>query len=456
MIHPSLDLQVMIKEENPHFSRKNVEALAEWKGEPDWMRQQRLAAFELFEKLPMPGKKDEDWRRTDISTLEYARYLAFEAAAEKKAATLNELPDLVKDSFDDKAEVPNLLVHQNSSPIFHKTQAELENKGVLFMDLDQAVRQYPDLVREYFMKTSSKDREEKFVALHGAFWNCGTLLYVPRNVKVETSFRAINYMTRFAAPAFSHTLIVIDEGAEATFFEEMLSTETEVQAFADVVVEIFVRPQAKFQYVSLQNYSHSVYSFLHKRAHIERDAVMNWLVGTFGSRLSKSVIGSILLGAGSSTEMLGVSFGDADQLIDQNTLQIHQAPRTKSDLLFNTALKEKSHSIYKGTIDVVHAAQKTDAYQKNRNLIIGRHARADSIPALEILANDVRCTHGATVGNVDEEQIFYIMSRGLAREQAVKIVVDGFFDPVLRRVPDESIVKRMRKIVDAKTANMVM
>ena len=446
----------MIKEENAHFSRKNVEALAEWKGEPDWMREQRLAAFEIFEKTRFPGKKDEDWRRTDISALEYARYLAFEAQSETPATDFRQLPELAQSALDHRNDLTNLLVHHNSAPIFHRLHRSAEQSGVLFMDLDRAVRQHPDLVRQYFMKTSPQGREDKFVALHGAFWLGGTLLYVPKNAKVELSFRSLHLMSRFNAPAFSHTLIIVDEGAEATFFEELLSPEGDRQGFADIVVEIFVKPRARFQYVSLQNYGRNVYSFMHKRAHVERDATMNWLVGTFGSKLSKSVIGSVLVGPGSCTEMLGVGFGDSNQHIDQNTLQIHQAPRTKSDLLFNTALKEKARAIYKGTIDVVHAAQKTDAYQKNRNLVIGREARADSMPALEILANDVRCTHGATVGNVDADQVFYLMSRGLTRDRAVKIVVDGFFEPVLRRVPDESIVERMRKIVDSKTANIVV
>lgn len=456
MIHPPLDLEVMIQEENPQFSSRSVEALAEWKGEPDWMRQQRLAAFALFEELPMPGRKEEDWRRTDISALEYARYLAFDGTAEPRIVSAKGLPDLVRDSLDTAADVGNLLVHQNGSLIFRKTTAEVQSEGVLLMDLGQAVQEQPQLVKEYFMKTRAQGREDKFVALHGAFWSGGTLLYVPKNVKVSAPLRVVNLMTRFAAPAFGHTLIVIDEGAEATFFEELLSAESAMQGFADIVVEIFVRPQAKLQYVSVQNYGRSVYSFMHKRAHVQRDAVMNWLVGTFGSRLSKSVIGSMLLGPGSATEMLGVSFGDADQLIDQNTLQIHQAPRSKSELLFSTALKDRSRSIYKGTIDVVQEAQKADAYQKNCNLIIGREARADSMPALEILANDVRCTHGATVGSVDEEQMFYLMSRGLSRRQAVKIVIDGFFEPVLRRVADESIAERLRRIVETKSGSIVM
>jgi Fe-S cluster assembly protein SufD len=235
-----------------------------------------------------------------------------------------------------------------------------------------------------------------------------------------------------------------------------VSTELGQQAFADGVVEIFVKPGAKLQFISLQNYGHTVYNFAHKRALIERDATMNWLVGTFGAQLSKSVIGSILKGAGGNTEMLGLCFGDSNQVIDQNTLQIHQAPHTKSDLLFKTALKEKSRSIYKGTIKVVHDAQKTDAYQANRNLVLGRQARADSIPSLEIEANDVRCTHGATVGTVDTEQLFYLMSRGLSRDESVKIIVDGFFEPVLRRIPDEHVAARLRKTIYEKTAAIVL
>ncbi|MDZ7292822.1 MAG: Fe-S cluster assembly protein SufB [candidate division KSB1 bacterium] len=456
MIQPEVDREVMIKEENPHFSRKNVEAIAEWKAEPDWMRARRLELFELFRKLPMPGRKDEDWRRTDISALEYTRYLPFEPIIAPPVKSFDELPDLVRRAFDAESEVDNLIVNHNGQRIFRQTTSQIERAKVIFTDLDDAVRRYPELVQQYFMQSGAQAQDEKFVALHGAFWNGGTFLYVPRNVKVEAPIRSFNVLSRSQAASFDHVLIIVEEGAEITFFEENVSAELNQQAFSNSVVEIFVKPGAKLQFISLQNHGHTVYNFSHKRALIERDATMNWLVGTFGSRLSKSVIGSIMVGPGSSTEMLGLSFGDSDQVIDQNTLQIHQAPHTKSDLLFKTALKERSRSIYKGTIHVVHGAQKADAYQANRNLVLGRQARADSIPGLEIEANDVRCTHGATVGTVDEEQLFYLMSRGLSRDEAVKIIVDGFFEPVLRRIPDERVVARLRETIEAKTATIVL
>jgi Fe-S cluster assembly protein SufD len=446
----------MIKTENPNFSRKNVEAIAEWKAEPDWMRARRLQFFEQFEKLPMPGRKDEDWRRTDITGLEYARYVAFEPVAEKEAKSFGDLPEVVRSAFESEKEAGNLIVHHNGRQIFRRTAEQLERAKVIFADLHEAVKRYPELVQQYFMQSGAQAQDEKFTALHGAFWNGGTFLYVPKNVKVEAPVRSFSVLSRAKAAAFDHVLIVVEEGAEVTFFEENVSTELGQQAFSDGVVEIFVMPGAKLQFVSLQNYGRTVYNFAHKRALIERDATMNWLVGTFGAQLSKSVIGSILTGPGGNTEMLGLCFGDSNQVIDQNTLQIHQAPHTKSDLLFKTALKEKSRSIYKGTINVVHGAQKADAYQANRNLVLGRQARADSIPGLEIEANDVRCTHGATVGTVDADQLFYLMSRGLSRDESVKIIVDGFFEPVLRRIPDEHVAARLRKTIDEKTAAIVL
>jgi Fe-S cluster assembly protein SufD len=382
--------------------------------------------------------------------------LAFEPVAEKEAITFGELPELVRGAFESEKEAGNLIVHHNGQQIFRRTDGQFERAKVIFADLHEAVKRYPELVQQYFMQSGAQAQDEKFTALHGAFWNGGTFLYVPKNVKVEAPVRSFSVLSRTKAAAFDHVLIVVDEGAEVTFFEENVSTELGQQAFADGVVEIFVKPGAKLQFISLQNYGRTVYNFAHKRALIERDATMNWLVGTFGAQLSKSVIGSILKGSGGNTEMLGLCFGDSNQVIDQNTLQIHQARHTKSDLLFKTALKEKSRSIYKGTIKVVHDAQKTDAYQANRNLVLGREARADSIPSLEIEANDVRCTHGATVGTVDTEQLFYLMSRGLSRDESVKIIVDGFFEPVLRRIPDEHVAARLRKTIYEKTAAIVL
>lgn len=456
MIHPELDREVMIKTENPNFSRKHVEAIAEWKAEPDWMRSRRLQLFAAFEKISMPGRKDENWRRTDITGLEYARYLAFEPIAETPAQSFSALPELVQRAFAAESAAGNLLVNHNGQQIFRRTTAALEPAKVIFTSLDEAVKRHPELVQKYFMQSGAQSQDEKFTTLNGAFWNGGTFLYVPKNVKVETPVRNFNVLSRAKAAAFDHILIVVEEGAEVTFFEENLSTELQQQAFVNNIVEVFVKPGARLQYISLQNYGHTIYNFSHKRALIERDATMNWLVGTFGAQLSKSVIGSLLQGAGGNTEMLGLCFGDSNQVIDQNTLQIHEAPHTKSELLFKTALKEKARSIYKGTINVVPGAQKTDAYQANRNLVLGREARADSIPGLEIEANDVRCTHGATVGTVDAEQLFYLMSRGLSRGEAVKIIVDGFFEPVLRRIPDEHVAARLRKTIDEKTAAIVL
>jgi Fe-S cluster assembly protein SufD len=446
----------MIKTENPNFARKNVEAIAEWKAEPDWMRSRRLHFFERFEKLPMPGRKDEDWRRTDITGLEYARYLAFEPLVEPEVKKFSELPGLVQNAFVSEKEAGNLLVNHHGQPIYRQTTEQLERAKVIFTSLSEAVKHYPELVQKYFMQSGAQAQDEKFTALNGAFWNGGTFLYIPKNVKVEAPVRSISVLSRAKAAAFDHVLIVLEAGAEVTFFEENVSADLHQQAFFDGIVEVFVKPGAKLQYISLQNFGRTVYNLSHKRALIERDATMNWLVGTFGAQLSKSVIGSILQGSGGNTEMLGLAFGDSNQLIDQNTLQIHQAPHTKSDLLFKTALKEKSRSIYKGTINVAPGAQKADAYQANRNLVLGRDARADSIPGLEIEANDVRCTHGATVGTVDAEQLFYLMSRGLSRDQSVKIIVDGFFEPVLRRIPDEHVAARLRKTIDEKTAAIVL
>jgi Fe-S cluster assembly protein SufD len=279
----------------------------------------------------------------------------------------------------------------------------------------------------------------KLEALHAAFWQGGTFLYVPKGVAVELPFRSFTIGQEQGASVFTHSLVVIEDEAEAFFADAYSSPTQEKQSFTSGVVELIVGNGAKLRYVQLQDWGRHVWNFMTERAILGRDATLNSLHVTLGSQFTKNSIGSHLRGENSLAEMLGIFFADGDQFFDHHTWQLHESPYATSDLEFKGALKDSARSVYSGLIKVSEGAQKTDAYQQNRNLVLSRNARADSIPNLEIGANDVRCTHGATVSQVVPEHVFYLQARGIPYTEAQKLIVEGFFRPVIDRIPFEEI-----------------
>jgi Fe-S cluster assembly protein SufD len=290
----------------------------------------------------------------------------------------------------------------------------------------------------------------KFEALHAAMWQGGAFLYVPRNVAVELPFRVFALAQEAGAAVFTHSLVVLEENAEAFFVDAYRSETQEEAAFASAVVELVLRQNAKLRYVQLQDWGRHVWNFMTERSVLGRDAELKSLQVTLGSKFTKNSIGAHLRGENALAEMLGIFFGDGDQFFDHHTWQLHESPYGTSDLEFKGALKEKSRSVYSGLIKVSEGAQRTDAYQQNRNLVLSRTARADTIPNLEIGANDVRCTHGATVSQVEEEHLFYLESRGIPRTEAQKLIVEGFFRPVIDRIPVEEIQDFLQGAIAAK------
>jgi Fe-S cluster assembly protein SufD len=428
--------------EQTGFSRDGVEAISHARLETGAAREARLRGWELFESLPMPKRTDEEWRRTDIRGLKLDRLrplVGLETAGVDPLASLEEAG--VENAAAQIALGPNagVIVQRDAATILATLDPEVAAKGVIFTDLASAVRNYPELVDQYFMSQAVKPSLGKFEALHAAYWQGGTFLYVPRGVSIEAPFRSFSLISEGGAAVFSHTLAVLDEGAEAFVVDAFRSPSQNIQSFASAVVELILASDAKLRYVQVQDWGRDVWNFMTERAILANDAILNSLHVTLGSRFSKSSIASHLRGKNSLAEMLGIYFADGDQFFDHHTWQLHESPYATSDLEFKGALKGNARSVYSGLIKVEEGAQKTDAYQQNRNLILSRTARADSIPNLEIAANDVRCTHGATVSQVEEEHLFYLQARGIPRSEAQKLIVEGFFRPVIDRIPVEEI-----------------
>lgn len=418
------------------LTRQAVEELSAALNEPAWMGAFRQRAWEVYEALPMPTLNDEAWRRTDIRRLN----LAEAAPSANGVGPAPNLPAYLGEQLtEDKTGA--ILVQVDGATVQYEVSDRLKEQGILFCDMDTAVRQYPDLVQKYFMTEAVLVEQGKFAALHGALWRGGTFLYVPKNVKAAAPLHSALWSQK--GKSYAHTLIVLEEGAEAVVINELASDTTSEQSFHNGAVELIVRDTASLVYVSLQDFGANVWQINHERARLGRDARLDWVVSQMGTRLTKTFQTVELDGQGSWARMSGLFFTDGRQHFDQDTQQNHNAPDTVSDLLYKGAMKEKSRSVWQGLIKAQKGAQRIDGFQANRNLLLEKTARADSIPGLEIEADDVRCTHAATVGHLDQQEIFYLMSRGIPRATAVQMVVEGFFTPVMERIPIEGVRHRI-------------
>jgi Fe-S cluster assembly protein SufD len=406
----------------------------------------RALAWNAFKRLTLPDTTQEAWRRTDIHNLPTDKFrLALE--------DVRQLPEVREDLLRP------LVADQHGGQIVltpGKVKIDLDEKlaqrGVIFTDLLTAERRYPELLARMIGKTVNVE-EGKFSALAGAFAQNGVVLYVPKGVLVEEPLHSVLWGPGANLAHVSHILVLVDEGASVTYVHESASPDDMASNSMHAgIVEIQVMQNASLRFVELQSWGRHVWNFSHERARVERQGNLDWIFGAIGSRLTKNFSELDLAGEGAQGRMSGFYFTDGNQHLDHDTQQNHLAPRTTSDLLFKGALKGKSRSVWQGMIYVAPGAQRTDGYQANRNLVLSEGARADSIPGLEILADDVRCTHGATVGKLEQEPLFYLKSRGIPQAEAEKIVVEGFFDPIFQRIPFEGVRERFQEYIANKMA----
>jgi Fe-S cluster assembly protein SufD len=439
--------RVSRREENKFvFSREMIPALSgEWEA-PVFLKDYRARAWEAYENTPMPTTRDEAWRRTDLKgMLAGSFHLLEEQAKSPQVKSLEEIPAQLLQPLAGDEHGGQILISPQGIRTY--LAPELSASGVVFCDLKTAERERPDVL-EKILGRVVKPEEGKFAALAGALASSGVLLYIPPGLQVEQPMHSILWGPGVNLAYITHILVWVDEGASLTYVHESAShTEPEGMAFHAGLVEIQVEAGASLRFVELQSWGEHVWNFSHERARLERDANMDWIFGAIGSHLTKNFSDLDLVGAGATGRMSGFYFTDGIQHLDHDTQQNHLAPSTTSDLLFKGALRDKSRSVWQGMIYVAPGAQKTDGYQANRNLVLSREARADSIPGLEILADDVRCTHGATVGKIDADQLFYLRSRGIPPREAERLIVEGFFDPIMQRIPFEGVRARFQDAI---------
>jgi len=414
------------------FTKAAVEELSALHGEPDWLRGRRLESFGIYERLPLPDtKRQEDWRQVDLKGLDLEAYAPFQHPN-------GTAPPGAGDGLS------GTLRQRGTSTPAVSIDAELARQGVVFGPLAEAARDHPDLVARYLFTAVKPDRD-KFAALHAALFSGGTFLYVPDGVTVSQPFVSQFWSSGSGAAVLPHSLVIAGRGSKFQYVDEFLSADRQEASLASGSTEVFLEEGSDVGYVALQHWSINTWQFANQRFHLGRDARLRMVDVALGGRLARLRVEAILDGPGSSADLRGLFFGTGDQAFDFRTLQDHVGPHTTSDLLFKGALKDRAKSVYVGVVRVEPAARASSSNQANRNLLLSEKAKATSEPILEILNNDIlRCSHGATVGPVDPEHLFYLESRGIPHQIAERMLVQGFLGEVLDRLP----VARLRDAVD--------
>jgi Fe-S cluster assembly protein SufD len=413
---------------------------------PAWFRDQQAAAWTEFQSLPMPAVKDQAWRFSNVKALDLSPY-SFPSALSAAAKS-----DLL-DRSTELTETGGRLVFADDHFLERDALSEkLRSAGVIFQPLERAMLEHEELFRRHFMNQPATLGSAKFAALHQALARSGTFLYVPRGLEVELPLETFHWLHGENAAIFPHTLLVAEEFAKVTLVEHFRSSDRNRAGFSCGVNDLVVGAGAKVTYICTQDWSERVLGIQINATTVARDASAWNLFLNLGGSYSRLESLSRLTGEGSRSDMLAVSAGDDAQEFDARTLQDHAAPHTYSDLLFKNALNDRARTTFGGLIRVEPHAHFTDAYQKVRNLLLSDEAEANSMPGLEILADNVKCSHGATSGQLDEEEMFYLLARGISKPAARQLLVGGFLNEVLERLPERTLTAKLEELIAAKFA----
>jgi Fe-S cluster assembly protein SufD len=422
------------------IAKQTVEELASRLSEPAWLVDNRLKAWEEYYKTPMPTDRDEGWKRCDIAALDLSSLKTSNIPAAVERESVAKVPAWLSGSLAHFKDLSGVLYQNVREPGFFTLSKALAAKGVIFCDMATAVIKHADKIKPY-LSVDPSEEDGKFGLLSRALFNSGMFLYVPRGVEIEAPFfYAVDLAGSSSEAVLPRTLVVAEDLSRVTL-AYVVGAEDAAGAVVKAApisllsqfVEMHVKPSARVTYLEVQLQGDDVFMVNRSNCVVDRDGRYESLTLALGGYQTKSDMSTVLRAPGASSEILGLVFGNGEEKFSFNTIQDHDASDTKSDINFRVALKDKSSSVYQGIVKVAKVAQRTDAYQSNKNLLLDGSATADSIPKLEILADDVKCAHGATVGPVDREQIFYLMSRGVSRTIAEQLVVLGFFRQTLEQ-----------------------
>lgn len=409
-----------------------------------WLVEIKQLAWKKFNELPMPSRADDRWRFSTLSGLDISGFHLSQAPSEKEQI------DLIKHS-DWVSEFSGRLIFEDNHELHHDfVSPELEEKGVVWIPLIEAFEKHPKLIEEFFQKEITKLGSEKFHYLNIAYAHSGSFLYVPKGVEVKKPFLAYHWNTVERSALFPHSIIVAEENSVASLIDIYTSHSEDHNALSISSASIHAADNARVKRHTIQNFNSKTTSFQLDSLFANRDTDIQTTAINLGSKRSRFENQVYMNGQGGSSKLHSLSVPNKNQEFDQRTHQVHTAPNTTSNLLYKNALLDEAKTIFSGLILVGEEAQQTDAYQTNRNLILNPAAEANSLPGLEIKANDVKCSHGATSGQIDEKELFYMMSRGISREKARELLVFGFLDEILSNISNEKLKNKLCKLIEEK------
>ena len=429
------------------LSEDVVRDISAKKDEPEWMLDLRLRGLQLFRRKPMPG-----WG-SDLSGIDFENIKYFVRSTEKQAASWDELPADIKSTYDKlgipEAEKQRLIAgvaaQYESEVVYHKIREDLEEKGVLFLDTDTALREHPDLFREYFA-TVIPVGDNKFAALNTAVWSGGSFIYVPRNVHVDIPLQAYFRINTENMGQFERTLIIVDEGASVHYVEGCTAPVYSSDSLHSAVVEIIVKPGAHCRYTTIQNWSANVYNLVTKRAVAQAGASMEWVDGNIGSKVTMKYPAVYLMGEHARGETLSVAFAGQGQHQDAGAKMVHCAPNTSSQIISKSVARGGGRTSYRGLVQVQEGAAHSKSTVKCDALLVDTVSRSDTYPYVDVREDDVEMGHEASVSKISEDQLFYLMSRGMTEDEAMATIVRGFVEPIARELPMEYALELNRLI----------
>lgn len=437
------------------LTQETVRNISKDKNEPEWVLKKRLEALEIFNDKPMP-KWGPDLSDLDLTKIHY--YIKPDA---KNSTAWEDVPEDIKNTFEklgipeaERKSLGGVGAQYESETVYHKLKEDIEKQGVIFLDFDTAIKEQEELVKKYFMTSCISPHLHKFAALHGAVFSGGTFIYVPKGVKVEIPLQAYFRMNAKKGGQFEHTLIIVDEGAQLHYIEGCSAPQYSENSLHAGGVEIHVMKNARMRYSSVENWSKNTYNLNTKRAIVHEGAVMEWVNGNLGSKVTMLYPTSVLKGENAKTDYLGIAYAGKGQYQDTGCKVYHLAPNTSSTILSKGISMEGGKSVYRGLVEIKKGAKKTKSSVACDGLMLDNNSLSGTIPTMNVNENDVEVSHEAVIGKVGEEDLFYLMSRGLPEDEATKMIVSGFIEPVLKELPLEYAME-LNNLIQLEIENSV-
>ncbi|MDP2628432.1 MAG: Fe-S cluster assembly protein SufB [Nanoarchaeota archaeon] len=455
-IYDHHDEEDLLYKSNKGISEEVVREISQQKKEPEWMLQKRLEGFQIFKELKMP-----EWgpslKELDLNKIHFF----MRPNAKKNSKRWEDVPENIKKTYEklgipeaERQSLGGVGAQYESEVIYHNLKEDLKKQGVIFLDCDEALKQYPDLFRKYFMTTCISPKLHKFAALHSAVWSGGTFIYVPKNIKVKLPLQAYFRMNSEKGGQFEHTLIIANENSEVHYIEGCSAPRYEENSLHAGCVEIHVLKGARVRYSSIENWSKNTYNLNTKRAVVHENGIMEWVNGNLGSKVTMLYPCSVLVGENSKTNYTGIAFAGEGQYQDTGCKVYHFSKNTSSNIVSKGISKDGGISSYRGLVDIKKDAINSKSSVRCDGLMLDNKSKAITCPSMVVSEDNVKVSHEAAVGKIGEEELFYLMSRGLSEEDATKLIVSGYIEPVIKELPLEYAVE-LNKLIEMEIENSV-